>query len=374
MRNKYPQEFKDEAVRQVIEKGYGVCDVAKRLGITDKSLYNWVAKAKKSPAKNDELDEIKRLKAELKRVTEERDILKEGRSVLCKRVKERYAFIKSRLNKWKVTRMCSVLNVHRSGFYAWLNEPESPRAIENQQLLREIKEAFIESGGVYGSPRITSQLKRNGTHVGENRVARLMRVAKLKANLGYKRRYFKSTSPSTISSNHVQQQFVVAEPDNTWVTDITYIKTYEGWLYLAVVVDLFSRKAIGWSMQPTMKREIVIKAILMAVWRRQPKSNVIVHSDQGSQYTSDDYQAFLKTNNLTSSMSRRGHCLDNAVAESFFHSLKTERVKRKIYATRNEAKADLFDYIEVFYNRVRLHSHLGHQSPEEYEIRYKSAN
>lgn len=270
--------------------------------------------------------------------------------------------------------MCSVLNVHRSGFYAWLNEPESPRAIENKQLTKEIKEAFVESGGVYGSPRITAQLKRNGTHVGENRVARLMRLAKLKANLGYKRRYFKPSAPSVISENHVQQQFVVAEPDNTWVTDITYIKTYEGWLYLAVVVDLFSRKVIGWSMQPTMKREIVIKAILMAVWRRQPKSNVIVHSDQGSQYTSDDYQAFLKANNLTSSMSRRGHCLDNAVAESFFHSLKTERVKRKIYATRDEARADLFDYIEVFYNRVRLHSHLGHQSPEEFEVRYKSVS
>ena len=127
-------------------------------------------------------------------------------------------------------------------------------------------------------------------------------------------------------------------------------------------------------MQPTMKREIVIKAILMAVWRRQPKPNVIAHSDQGSQYTSDDYQAFLKANNLISSMSRHGHCLDNAVAESFFHSLKTERVKRKIYATRDEARADLFDYIEVFYNRARLHSHLGHQSPEEFEVRYKSAS
>ncbi|KZN68184.1 transposase [Pseudoalteromonas luteoviolacea CPMOR-1] len=270
--------------------------------------------------------------------------------------------------------MCSVLNVHRSGFYAWLNEPESIRAIENKQLTKEIKEAFIESGGVYGSSRITAQLRRNGTRVGENRVARLMQQAKLKANLGYKRRYFKSSMPSVISDNHVQQQFVVAEPDTTWVTDITYIKTYEGWLYLAVVVDLFSRKVIGWSMQPTMKREIVIKALLMALWRRQPNANVIVHSDQGSQYTSEDYQAFLKTNNLTSSMSRRGHCLDNAVAESFFHSLKTERVKRKIYATRDEARADLFDYIEVFYNRVRLHSHLGHQSPEELEIRYKSVS
>lgn len=264
--------------------------------------------------------------------------------------------------------MCSVLNVHRSGFYAWLSEPESPRAIENKQLTKEIKEAYVESGGVYGSPRITAQLRRNGICVSENRIARLMRAAKLKASIGYKRRYFKSSKPSTVSDNHVQQQFVVSEPDHTWVTDITYIKTYEGWLYLAVVVDLFSRKVVGWSMQPTMEREIVINAILMAVWRRQPKRNVIVHSDQGSQYTSDDYQAFLASNNLTSSMSRRGHCLDNAVAESFFHSLKTERVKRKIYATRDEARADLFNYIEMFYNPVRLHSHLNHQSPEEFEV------
>lgn len=262
--------------------------------------------------------------------------------------------------------MCQALNVHRSGFYAWLKQPESAREQDNQRLLKCIKEAYTESGGVYGSPRITHELRRQGEVCSENRIAKLMKQHKLKANIGYKRRYFKSSVPALIADNHLQQQFVVCEPDTAWVADITYIKTYEGWLYLAVVLDLFSRKIIGWSMQPNMTKDIVIKALLMAVWRRSPKTEVIVHSDQGSQYASGDYRDFLASNNLIPSMSRRGHCLDNAVVESFFHSLKTERVKRKIYENRNEAHADLFNYIETFYNRKRLHSHLGHVSPDEY--------
>lgn len=270
--------------------------------------------------------------------------------------------------------MCRVLSVHPSGFYAWLKQPLSPREEANQQLSKRIHAAFIQSGGVYGSPRITHELRRQGERCSENRVARLMRVAKLKAQIGYKRRYFKSTMPSVIAHNHLQQQFDVCEPDNAWVADITYIKTYEGWLYLAVVIDLFSRKVIGWSMQATMTKDIVIKALMMAIWRRHPNHNVIVHSDQGSQYASDDYRSFLTSHGLTPSMSRRGHCLDNAVAESFFHSLKTERVKRQIYPNRNDARADLFDYIEMFYNRQRLHSHLGHVSPDEYEQQYLSAS
>lgn len=270
--------------------------------------------------------------------------------------------------------MCKVLNVHRSGFYAWLKEPQSNAEKNNVRLLEQIKASYVQSGGVYGSPRITHELRRSGETCAENRVAKLMKQAKLKANIGYKRRYFKSSTLHIAADNHLQQQFVVCEPDTAWVSDITYIKTYEGWLYLAVVLDLFSRKVIGWSMQPTMTSDIVIKALLMAVWRRPEATQVIVHSDQGSQYASGDYRDFLKAHNLTPSMSRRGHCLDNAVAESFFHSLKTERVKRKVYTTRSEAKADLFDYIEVFYNRTRLHSHLGHVSPDEYEIMYSQAS
>lgn len=270
--------------------------------------------------------------------------------------------------------MCQVMQIHPSGFYAWLKRPNSPRELDNQRLMILIQAAFVQSGGVYGSPRIAHELKRQGEICGENRVAKLMARAKLKANIGYKRRYFKSSVPSVIADNHLQQQFVVSEPDTAWVADITYIKTYEGWLYLAVVLDLFSRKVIGWSMQPTMTSDLVIKALLMALWRRTPTSSVIVHSDQGSQYGSTDYRDFLTAHNLMPSMSRRGHCLDNAVAESFFHSLKTERVKRKIYATRSDARGDLFDYIEMFYNRTRLHSHLGHVSPDEYEMTYSRAS
>tara|TARA_R110000868_G_scaffold66017_1_gene197091 strand:+ start:437 stop:1249 length:813 start_codon:yes stop_codon:yes gene_type:complete len=270
--------------------------------------------------------------------------------------------------------MCRVLNVHRSGFYAWLKQSTSKTEQENVRLLECIKASYVQSGGVYGSPRITHELKRQGELCSENRIAKLMKQAKLKANIGYKRRYFKSTTPSVTADNHLQQQFVVCEPDKAWVADITYIKTYEGWLYLAVVLDLFSRKVIGWSMQPTMTLDIVVKALLMAVWRRPKATQVIVHSDQGSQYASGDYRDFLKVHNFIPSMSRRGHCLDNAVAESFFHSLKTERVKRKVYANRSEARADLFDYIEMFYNRTRLHSHLGNVSPDEYEKLYSEAS
>ncbi len=270
--------------------------------------------------------------------------------------------------------VCRVLNVHRSGFYAWSKQSLSKSAQDNERLLERIKESYVQSGAVYGSPRITHDLRRQGERCGVNRVAKLMKQAKLKANIGYKRRYFKSSTPHIAADNHLQQQFVVSEPDTAWVSDITYIKTYEGWLYLAVVLDLFSRKVIGWSMQPTMTSDIVIKALLMAIWRRPAVSEVIVHSDQCSQYASGDYLDFLSVHNLIPSMSRRGHCLDNAVAESFFHSLKTERVKRKVYVNRSEAKADLFDYIEVFYNRTRLHSHLGHVPPDEYENTYSQAS
>jgi len=165
----------------------------------------------------------------------------------------------------------------------------------------------------------------------------------------------------------LNREFSVSEPDVAWVTDITYIRTWQGWLYLAVVLDLYSRKVIGWSMKPSMHRDLVLDAVMMAVWRRKPKRSVIIHSDQGSQYGSDDWVRFCKTHNLNPSMSRRANCWDNAVAESFFSSLKKERIKKRIYKTRELARADIFDYIEVFYNRSRRHSHLGGVSPEAFE-------
>lgn len=173
-----------------------------------------------------------------------------------------------------------------------------------------------------------------------------------------------------MAPNHLQQQFNVAEPNRVWVTDITYIRTHEGWLFLAAVIDLFSRQVVGWSMQPRMDRELALNALLMAVWRRQPKETVTVHSDQGSQFSSHDWHDFLKAHNLRASMSRRGNCHDNAVAESFFQLLKRERIRRKIYNSREEARRDVFDYIEMFYNPKRRHGYNNRLSPVDYEKQY----
>jgi len=220
---------------------------------------------------------------------------------------------------------------------------------------------------VYGSPRVHADLRELGETCSKHRVARLMKANGLAAVLGYKRRYRQTDKPSVVVPNRLQQVFIASAADQCWVTDITYVRTHEGWLYLSVVVDLYSRQVIVWSMSSRMKTDIVLNTLLMALWRRHPTQEVIVHSDQGIQYTSDECQRFMRQHNLVSSMSRRGNCYDNAVAESFFHSLKTERIKRQTYATREQTRRDIFDYIEVFYNRKRRHSFNNYQSPVEFE-------
>jgi putative transposase len=210
-------------------------------------------------------------------------------------------------------------------------------------------------------------LREIGETCVKHRVERIMKVNGIKAVHGYKIPRGPYGRPSIITPNKLQREFTVELPDRAWVTDITYIRTWQGWLYLAVVMDLFARKVVGWSMKPTLARELVLDAILMAVWRRKPKQKVLIHSDQGTQYGSDDWQRFCRDHNLDPSMSRRGNCWDNAVVESFFGSLKKERIKKRIYKTRELARADVFDYIEVFYNRQRRHSHLGGVSPEAFE-------
>lgn len=264
-----------------------------------------------------------------------------------------------------------MLRVHPSGYYAWLRQPESARAIEDRRLLGLMKQSWLESGCVYGYRKIHDDLCDLGEHCGKGRVERLAHQHDIKAQVGYKKhRGTKSGPPSVVAPNRLQQRFDAVAPDTAWVTDITYIRTYEGWLFLAVVLDLYSRQVIGWSMQSRMAADLTMRALLMAVWRRQPKNEVIVHSDQGSQYTGYEWQSFLKANNLVCSMSRRGNCHDNAVAESFFQLLKRERVKRHIYRDRATAKADIFNYIEMFYNRTRKHGYNGMLSPVEYEKRY----
>jgi putative transposase len=263
--------------------------------------------------------------------------------------------------------MCRVLKVARAGFYAWLHQPNSNRAIQDDRLLGLIRDSYVASGGVYGSPRVFADLSEAGEKCGKHRVERIMRNHKIKAIRGYKSPKAVKGRPSILAPNRVNREFTVDAPDLVWVTDITYIRTWQGWLYLAVVLDLHSRAVVGWSMKPTIAKEVVLDALMMAVWRRKPTQEVIVHSDQGSQYGSDDWKRFCDANKLLPSMSRRGNCWDNAVAESFFSSLKKERIRKRIYKTRDLARADVFDYIEVFYNRTRRHSHLGGVSPEAFE-------
>ncbi len=263
--------------------------------------------------------------------------------------------------------MCRVLDVARAGFYAWLHNPVSARDKDNQRLLTLIRDSYSLSGGVYGYRRVHGDLHEIGETCGKNRVGRIMQLNRIKAVRGYKAPRRIAGRPSVVATNRVQRQFTVVRANQVWVTDITYIRTWQGWLYLAVVIDLFARNVVGWSMKPTLSRELALDALMMAVWRRKPDGEVIVHSDQGSQYGSDDWQRFCRANNLVPSMSRRGNCWDNAVAESFFSSLKKERIRKRIYKTRDLARADIFDYIEVFYNRARRHSHLGGVSPEAFE-------
>ncbi|WP_267283146.1 IS3 family transposase [Salmonella enterica] len=371
---RYPEEFKIEAVKQVVDRGYSVSSVATRLDITTHSLYAWIKKYGPDSSTNKEQSdaqaEILRLQKELKRVTDERDILKKPRGVLRKAVRLRYAFIRDNTRCWPVRLLCRVLDVHPSGFYAWLQQPHSQREQANQMLTGQIKQFWLESGCVYGYRKIHLDLRDTGQQCGVNRVWRLMKRAGIKAQVGYRSPRARKGEDSIVAPDRLQRQFNPDAPDERWVTDITYIRTHEGWLYLAVVVDLFSRKVIGWSMQPRMTKEIVLNALLMALWRRNPQKAVLVHSDQGSQYTSYEWQSFLKSHGLEGSMSRRGNCHDNAVAESFFQLLKRERIKKKIYGTREEARSDIFDYIEIFYNSKRRHGSSDKMPPTEYENRY----
>lgn len=263
--------------------------------------------------------------------------------------------------------MCRVLKVARSGYYAWLREPMSARAIEDMRLLEAIKVSHSASDRVYGSPRVFKDLREAGERIGRKRVERIMRQHRIHAVSMPRAPRYVASVPSTAIPNRLNRQFNVGDPNRVWVTDITYIRTWQGWLYLAAVMDLHSRKIVGWSMKSSLERSLVLDAVLMAVWRRKPTERVLIHSDQGSQFGSDDWARFCRDHGLITSMSRRGNCWDNAVAESFFGSLKKERIRKQIYPNRDIAKADVFDYIEDFYNRRRRHSHIGDVSPEAFE-------
>jgi putative transposase len=281
----------------------------------------------------------------------------------------KYLFISDHREIFRVGRMCNVLDVSRSGYYSWLNRPESLRKKQNGKLAAQIKVIHGQKRKIYGSPRIHRELKDKGISCSRNRVARIMKQEGIRAIVPRK---FKATTDSKhnlpVAPNLLKQDFDIKEPNKVWLADITYIPTLEGWLYLAAVMDLGCRRIKGWSMSNRLTKELALDALKMAICNNPETKGIIHHSDRGSQYASLEYQKLLNNNGLICSMSRKGNCWDNAPMESFFHTLKTEWVYGLKYNTRQEAKASLFDYIEVFYNRQRRHSALLYMNPCQYEL------
>jgi putative transposase len=284
----------------------------------------------------------------------------------------RFAFISAEKALAPVSVLCQVLEVTRSGFYAWLRRSPSAHAVDDQKLVLEIAAIHKASGETYGSPRIHAELLAKGLEVSRKRVARLMRELGIKSR---RKRRFKATTDSKhnmpVAENVLDRKFEVDAPDVAWVTDITYVWTDEGWLYLAAILDLFSRRVVGLAMSERIDRALVLEALRVAVGRRAiPDAGLVHHSDRGSQYASGDYQDALRALSVVCSMSRKGNCWDNAVAESFFATLKTECIYSRRFATRAEARETIFQFIEIFYNRRRRHSTLGYASPAEFEMKF----
>ena len=283
----------------------------------------------------------------------------------------RFQFIDEHRDEFPIRRMCKELNVSSSGYYAWCKRPASAREMANQELYNKIKAVYNDNRGVYGSPRIYRELKEQGVACSENRIARLMRLRSLRAKQS---RRFKSTTKRNkahqAAPNLLKRDFDTKQPDQKWLADITYIATREGWLYLAAILDLYTRRIVGWAMSERMTSDLTMTALKMALQQRQPAAGLIHHSDRGSQYTDQAYQALLKDHGLRASMNGVGTWYDNAPMESFFGTLKSELVHHCLFYTRNEARTELFSYIEAFYNRRRRHSALDYLSPETYEQLY----
>lgn len=285
----------------------------------------------------------------------------------------RFQFIEAHREEFDVQIMCDVLDVSRSGYYAWRTRPASPREMADAEFIREIERVFYDSWQTYGYESIWRMLRDEGIPCGKHRVRRLMRQAGLVVKQTKRYKHTTEANPNhRPAPNILQGDFAAERPDAKWCADITYIPTREGWLYLAVILDLFSRRIVGWAMNKRMTQQLVCTALETALRQRQPLEPLIHHSDRGSQYTSDAYQEILATNDITPSMSGRGNCYDNAPVESFFGTLKTELVHHAVYRTRQEAQTDIFFYIEGFYNRQRRHTALEYLSPADFEVTHVS--
>ena len=281
----------------------------------------------------------------------------------------KFGFVAKHRGTWPVRWLCKALGVSRSGFHGWLTRPRSARARSDEELTTKVRASFVASSRTYGARRVWHDILADGGACGLHRIERLMRTQALRARP--RRRGLPADTGTraigALAANVLDRQFTVQAPNQKWVADFTYIWTAEGWLYVACVLDLFSRRVVGWSMSATMTAQLVTDALVMAIWRRGKLDALLHHSDRGSQYTAEPFQKLMADHGVTCSMSRSGNVWDNAVMESFFSSLKTERIARKVYQTRDQARADVFDYVERFYNPTRRHSTIGYVSPMEFE-------
>jgi putative transposase len=281
----------------------------------------------------------------------------------------RFAFIAKHRGIWPVAWLCEALDVSRSGFHAWLARTPSKRSRDDEAIGARVRASFIGSDRTYGARRVWRDVLADGIDCGLHRIERLMRAQALRARPRRRGLPKDDGQRSAIAPNRLDRAFHAERPNQRWIADFTYVWTAEGWLYVAAVIDLFSRRVVGWSMKAEMTAQLVADALMMAIWRRGKPDALLHHSDQGSQYASEPFQKLMADNGITCSMSRSGNVWDNAAMESFFSSLKTERIRGRVYRTRDAARADVFDYIERFYNATRRHSTIGYLSPAEFEMK-----
>ncbi|WP_088506939.1 IS3 family transposase [Burkholderia ubonensis] len=382
-RARYTLEFKLEAVR-LVKAGQSVAAVAATLDVPAQSISNWVKAEQEGklggagtkPVSPEQM-ELSRLRAEVSRLKMERDILKKALCVLREGLNVKYAFIERNRRHWPISVLCEVLEVSPSGFHqrrqrVAQDKPQRSR-VSDDALLAHIKAIHAEVKGEYGWPRMWKELVARGVRVGKERVRKLMVQHGVRAR--HKRKYIATTNSNhglPVAPNLLERNFTAQAPNQVWTSDITYLATAEGWLYLAVIIDLFSRQVVGWSMQPHMKADLVTDALRMAWFRRRPDAGVIVHSDRGSQYCSGLFQDTLKAYGMRSLMSRRGDCWDNAPTESLWGSLKVARLHGRHFATRRAAMDEVIDWLG-FYNARRLHSTLNYVSPMMFEKNWAAA-
>src|SRR6516164_2844084 len=375
-RRKFTREFKLEAIRLIKERGVSYAQASQDLGVHTSQLRDWVKKFADDPEQafpghsqeartaRDRASQARGDQAEgrARHPKKSRGLLREGIDV-------KFGFIAKHRGIWPAGWLCEALGVSRGGFYAWLTRLRSQRSRSDEELGAKVRASFVASDRTYGARRVWKDMLAEGLSCGLHRIERLMRLQALKARPRRRRLPpdLGERQATAVAANVLERTFDASAPNRKWIADFTYVWTAEGWLYVAAVIDLFSRRVVGWSMRAAMTAQLVTDALVMAIWRRGKPDALLHHSDRGSQYTSEQFQRLIADSGVICSMSRSGNVWDNAAMESFFSSLKTERTSNKTYRTRNEAKADVFDYIERFYNSKRRHSTIGYLSPMEFE-------